>query len=40
MPDSPQEPRRFRGVIATFVFGLIAFGIISMLLAGIREHHD
>lgn len=40
VPDSPEEPRRFRGVIATFVFGLVAFGIISMLLAGIREHHD
>lgn len=40
IPDSPAEPRRFRGIIAAFVFGLIAYGIISMLLAGIREHHD
>lgn len=39
-PDSAEEPRRLRGILATFVFGLIACGIISMLLAGIREHHD
>ena len=40
MPDSPLEPRRLREILAAFVFGLIAYGIISMLLAGIREHHD
>lgn len=39
-PDSALEPRRLRGIIATFIFGLIAYGIISMLMAGIREHHD
>lgn len=40
VPDSALEPRRLRGIFATFVFGLIAFGIISMLVAGIREHND
>lgn len=40
VPDSAEEPRRLRGILSVFVFGLIAFGIISMLLAGIREHHD
>jgi capsular polysaccharide transport system permease protein len=40
LPDSPLEPRRLRSIFAAFVFGLIAFGIVSMLLAGIREHHD
>jgi capsular polysaccharide transport system permease protein len=40
LPDSAEEPRRLRGIFAAFVFGLIAYGIISMLLAGIREHHD
>jgi capsular polysaccharide transport system permease protein len=40
MPDAALEPRRFRGIIATIIFGLIAYGIVSMLLAGIREHHD
>lgn len=40
LPDAPLEPRRVRGILATIIFGLIAYGIISMLLAGIREHHD
>lgn len=40
LPDSPTEPRRLRGILATFVLGLIAWGIASMLLAGVREHKD
>lgn len=40
LPDEAQEPRRFRGIFATFVLGLIAYGILSMLLAGVREHRD
>jgi capsule polysaccharide export protein KpsE/RkpR len=40
MPDEPEEPRRLRGIFATFVLGLVAWGVLSMLLAGIREHQD
>jgi capsular polysaccharide transport system permease protein len=39
-PDEAVEPRRLRGIFGTFIFGLIAYGIISMLLAGMREHRD
>lgn len=39
-PDSPTEPRRLRGILATFILGLVAWGIASMLLAGVREHRD
>jgi capsular polysaccharide transport system permease protein len=39
-PDVAQEPRRLRSVLATLVLGLIAWGILSMLMAGIREHQD
>ena len=39
-PDSALEPRRLRGIIATFVVGLIAWGILSLLLAGVREHQS
>lgn len=38
LPDSPIEPRRIRGVFATLVLGLVAWGIASMLLAGVKEH--
>lgn len=40
LPDDPLEPRRFRGVIATLVLGLVIWGVLSMLLTGIREHRD
>lgn len=39
-PDAPLEPRRLRGIFATLVLGLFAYGIISMLLAGVKEHTD
>ena len=39
LPDEAQEPRRLRGIFATFVLGLVAWAILKMLLAGIREHH-
>lgn len=40
LPDKAMEPRRFRGILATLVVGLIIWGVASMLLAGIREHQD
>ena len=40
LPDEAQEPRRLRGIFATFVLGLVAYAILTMLLAGIREHRD
>ena len=39
-PDVAMEPRRVRGIIATIAIGLIAWGIFTMLLAGVREHQD
>ena len=39
-PDSAIEPRRIRGIVTTFLLGLIVWGISSMLIAGIREHND
>jgi len=38
LPDAPMEPRRLRGIIATLLLSLLAYGILRMLLAGIREH--
>jgi capsular polysaccharide transport system permease protein len=39
LPDEAKEPRRLRGIFATFVLGLVAWAILTMLLAGVREHH-
>ena len=33
LPDAPIEPRRLRGIFATFALSLIAYGILRMLLA-------
>ena len=38
VPDDALEPRRIKGVLATLVIGLVAWGVLSMLLAGVREH--
>ena len=39
LPDEAQEPRRLRGIFATLILGLVAWGVLTMLLAGVREHH-
>jgi capsular polysaccharide transport system permease protein len=39
-PDVAVEPKRLRAVLATFAVGMICWGILTMLLAGVREHHD
>lgn len=39
-PDKAIEPRRIRGIVATLVLGLVAFGILSMLISGVREHQQ
>ena len=39
-PDAAAEPRRLRGIFASFVLGLIAWGILRLLLAGLHEHHS
>ena len=40
LPDVAQEPRRLRSIVSTFILGLVAWGILSMLVAGVREHQD
>jgi len=39
-PDKAMEPLRIRGIFITFMLGLIAWGILAMLIAGIKEHRD
>lgn len=40
LPDEALEPRRLRGILATFALGLVAWGILKMLFAGVREHAE
>lgn len=39
-PDLPMYPRRIRGILATIAGGLLAWGILSLLTASVREHLD
>lgn len=39
-PDNAMEPRRLRSIVAVFLLGLIAWGVATMLIAGIKEHQD
>ena len=39
-PDEAMEPRRIRGILSVLIAGLVAWGVLSMLLAGVREHRD
>lgn len=38
IPDAALEPKRLKGFVATLLLGLITWGILSMLVAGTREH--
>lgn len=40
LPDKAMEPRRLRSVLTVFVLGLIAWGIVSLVFASVREHTD
>jgi len=40
LPDYAVEPRRLRSILMVFVFGLILFGVLSMIVAGVKEHAD
>ena len=40
LPDYAAYPRRLRDIMATFVLGLLTWGVVSILLVGVREHRD
>jgi capsular polysaccharide transport system permease protein len=40
LPDEALEPRRVRYTLSTLLFGLICWGILTLLVAGTREHMD
>ncbi|MFA7496509.1 MAG: capsule biosynthesis protein [Acidithiobacillus sp.] len=40
LPDAPQEPKRFEDILAVLLVSLMIWGVLSILVAGIREHHE
>ena len=39
-PDRGMEPRRIRSVFTVFILSLIGWGVITLIIASIREHAD
>jgi capsular polysaccharide transport system permease protein len=39
-PDVAIEPKRLKSIFEVFALGMIVWGVLSLLLAGVREHHD
>jgi capsular polysaccharide transport system permease protein len=40
LPDRAMEPKRLRSVLAVFVVGFLLWGVLSVVVGGVREHHD
>lgn len=39
-PDVAVEPKRARSILIVFALGMIVWGVLSLLIAGVREHYD
>jgi capsular polysaccharide transport system permease protein len=39
-PDAPQLPRRIEGILATFIISLMIWGVLVVVVGGIREHQE
>jgi capsular polysaccharide transport system permease protein len=37
-PDKATEPKRVRGVLTVFLLGLILWGVLSLVVASVKEH--
>ena len=40
LPDVAQEPRRIKIIATIFILGMAVWGILSLLVAGVKEHQD
>lgn len=40
LPDAPQKPKRFEDILAVLVVSLMVWGVLSILYAGVKEHHE
>lgn len=40
LPDQALEPRRIRSTFMVFVLGLVAWGVLSLVLSSVREHAE
>ena len=38
-PDYPVLPERLKGIVSTLVLSMVLWGILMLLVAGVKEHH-
>jgi capsular polysaccharide transport system permease protein len=40
LPDMAMEPHRARNILTAFLLGLILWGVLTIVIGGVREHYD
>lgn len=40
LPDQAMSPRRARDILATFLLGMILWGVLTIVIGGVKEHYD
>ncbi len=40
LPDAALEPQRIRSILATFLMGLVVWGVAALMTAAVKEHLD
>ncbi|MBR8277360.1 hypothetical protein KDX15_26315 [Burkholderia cenocepacia] len=40
LPDYAMSPRRGRAILATFLLGLVLWGVLTIVIGGVKEHYD
>ena len=40
LPDKALEPRRIRSIFMVLLVGIISWGVVSLLVASVKEHTD
>ena len=40
LPDKALEPRRTRSIFTVLLLGLILWGVVSLVVASVKEHSD
>ena len=39
-PDAAMQPERLRNILATLLISLVIWGVLILLIAGVKEHHE
>ena len=40
IPDDPVEPKRFQIILGILITSLIIWGVLSLMISGVKEHYS